>query len=132
MLVFTVPYTVIPYSGKLSRDKTFANFHRQCHVGNKSMWVWQSSISPFHESFLPQKFPAISWYYLHVLQVYIYIVTVTNTYSLQAYKDAVKNAPNPPSLPALSEYTSDQLFFIAFGQVCVHLGTCVVKLPLCH
>ena len=26
MLVFTVPFTVIPYSGKLSRDKTFANF----------------------------------------------------------------------------------------------------------
>ena len=36
----------------------------------------------------------------------------------QAYQDAVKKASAPlPSLPALTKYTNDQLFFMAFGQV---------------
>ena len=39
-------------------------------------------------------------------------------YDLQAYQDAMKKASGPlPSLPALTKYTNDQMFFMAFGQV---------------
>ena len=39
-------------------------------------------------------------------------------WTFKAYQDAVKkSAGTPPSLPALTQYTNDQLFFMAFGQV---------------
>lgn len=45
------------------------------------------------------------------------IVIITGM-SPQAYQDAVKKASGLlPSLPALTKYTNDQLFFMQFGQV---------------
>ena len=39
---------------------------------------------------------------------------------MQAYKDTVeKQGRTPPSLPSLDSYTDEQMFFIAFGQVCL-------------
>ncbi len=36
----------------------------------------------------------------------------------QAYQNVVKQGGEPPLLPALEKFTQDQLYFIAFGQVC--------------
>ena len=71
----------IPYSGKLSREKTFANFtvlwliakvfsakfgsvasFGTAKANNQRKFSPQKSyFSPVHESFLPQKFPAVQY-----------------------------------------------------------------------
>ena len=45
---------IIPYSGKLSREKTFTNF---------AIIPRNAPFLPIRESFLPRKFPAIRYYY---------------------------------------------------------------------
>ena len=63
-----MPYTSelnsgIPYSRKLSREKTFANF--------AVLWLYTKVFSvkivflPIHESFLSRKFTAIRYMYIH-------------------------------------------------------------------
>ena len=52
-------------------------------------------------------------------QVRVLLPWVLINYSIQAYKDTVeKKGRTPPSLPSLTSYTDEQMFFIAFGQVC--------------
>ena len=54
----------------------------------------------------------------YVIVMVLDMIVIITGMSPQAYQDAVKKASGLlPSLPALTKYTNDQLFFMQFGQV---------------
>ena len=90
--------SIIPYSGKLSRDKTFANFAdlepfvkvfsanfegRKCtcaHASHPTVDPRKFSprnllLSHFRESFIPRKFPAIRYKNIMIISIIIIYYT---------------------------------------------------------
>ena len=86
----------IQYSGKLSREKTLANF--------TVLWLLAKVFSvkivflPIHESFLPRKFPTI-WFSEHSIQVPACIVDMSTTVT----------TTHDQSLPELTTVTTTPL-----------------------